>query len=63
MNKYLIYENLYDEDWFMIFFNKDTPDYEKAIDFYYSCIIYFVKWDKNFGKIKSGKTPFRKNLV
>ena len=60
--KYLKYENLYDEDRFMLFFNNKTVDYDKAIDFYQLLIILFIKWDKKFGKTKNILTPFKKNI-
>lgn len=60
--KYLKYENLYDQERFMLFFNKKTEDYEKAIDFYQLLIILFIKWDLKFGKTKNIITPFKKNI-
>ena len=53
LRKYLIYENLYDEDRFMLFFNKLTEDYDRSIDFYYFVIVLFKKWNDKLGKIKN----------
>jgi len=60
--RYLTYENLEDEERFLLLYNKQTPDLEKFMDLYEFIVLCFVKWNNKFGVANKKKTPFEKNL-
>lgn len=62
MIRYLTYENLNDDERFLLLYSKQTPDLENFLKIYEYCILLFYKWNKKYGICVKKKTPFFKNF-
>ena len=61
--KFMKYENPNEAERFYLIYNQDTPDLPSFEQLYYKCASLFIKWNRDFGVVKSSKTPFNRNYL